>query len=211
MNGTGTSEQDFVEVHDEPRHRFRFTNDVAWVYDVLIPPGDITLYHRHTEDTLYVAIGDAHVCNQALGEEAREGSVDKGTTMVMPHRTEPLIHQVTNKGSENMRLIGAEVLASPAVTSDTPLEAPGLTLAKDKERLRAYRLNLAPGETTGLLDCNFSGLLVVLSEGTLEIGGDMPRIMSLEPGAFIWHDGPVRQSFTNCGKTPFEAVLGEWR
>ena len=210
MSSTQT-EQSFVEVHDEPRHRFRYRNDFAYLYDVLIPPGDITLYHRHTEDTLYVAIGDVHVCNQALGAEPQDGTVAKGTTMVMPHRTKPLIHQVTNQGDEAMRLIGAEVLASPPVTSDTPLEASGITLEADKPRLRAYRVKLEPGETTGPLTCNFSGLLIVISGGTLQIDGDAPRVLSLDPAAFIWHNGPVQQSFTNVGGAPFEAVMGEWR
>jgi mannose-6-phosphate isomerase-like protein (cupin superfamily) len=202
----------YVSVHDEPMHRFRFRNDFAWVYDVLIPPAAVTLYHSHDEDTFYVAVAGAHVCNQPLGQEAQIGDVEKGTVMVMPHRTKPLIHQVTNKGSEDMRLIGAEILASPPVTAERPLSADGVALIAEKARVRSYDLRLAPGDTTGDMDCQFSGLLVVLSGGALEIAGDAGcRTFSLSPGDVVWHDGPLRQRLTNVGKTPFEAVLGEWR
>ncbi|MEN3953193.1 hypothetical protein [Iodidimonas sp. SYSU 1G8] len=203
---------DVVSVHDEPRHRFRFRNDHAYVYDVLIPPADVTLYHSHNEDTLYVAIAGAHVCNQPLGQDAQIGDVAKGTIMVMPHRTKPIVHQVTNKGDADMRLIGAEILASPPVVAETALSAPGLTLASEKPRVRTYTVVLEPDASTGDMACAFSGLLIVISGGVIEIAGaDGARTLSLSPGDAIWHDGPVRQRLTNRGAAPFEAVLGEWR
>lgn len=207
------AEQDFVEVHDEPRHRYRFKNEHVYVYDVLIPPGDITLYHRHAEDTFYVALGDATVCDHRQGEEPREGAVEKGVAMMMPHREKPLIHQVTNQGSEDMRLIGAVVLSTPGASAAAPLDAPGLSLKWEKPRLRAYDVALAPGDTTGDLVCDFSGLLITISGGCLQIAesGGPSRTLSLAPGDVIWHDGPTHQRFTNVGGAPFEAVLGEWR
>jgi hypothetical protein len=202
----------WVSVHDEPMHRFRFANAHAYVYDVLIPPEAVTLYHRHDEDTFYVAVAGAHVCNQPLGQEPVIGDVERGTVMVMPHRAKPLIHQVTNKGAADMRLIGAEILSSPPVAAAAPLAAPGLALLAEKPRVRSYALALAPGHSTGDMRCDFSGLLVVLSEGCLEIAGDgAARTLSLSPGDVIWHDGPAVQRLTNRGPAPFEAVLGEWR
>ena len=59
----------WVEVRDEPRHRRRFETDLVRVYDVEIPPGDTTLYHRHTEDTFYVAVNEATVRDRTWGEE----------------------------------------------------------------------------------------------------------------------------------------------
>lgn len=203
---------DFVEVHDEPRHRYRFKNEHVYVYDVLIPPGDITLYHRHAEDTFYVALGNATVCDHRVNEEPRTGEVEKGVAMMMPHREKPLIHQVTNRGSEDMRLIGAEVLSTPKATASAPLDAPGLTLKWEKPRLRAYDFALNPSETTGDMVCDFSGLLIMISGGCLEIAGpgESLRTLSLAPGDVIWHDGPIRQRLTNVGGAPIEGTLGEW-
>ena len=47
--------ESYVAVRDEPRHRRRFENEFVRVYDVLVPPGDTTLYHHHSEDTFSVS------------------------------------------------------------------------------------------------------------------------------------------------------------
>ncbi|MGE0668853.1 MAG: hypothetical protein AB7O49_20040 [Sphingomonadales bacterium] len=202
---------DYVSVHDEPMHRFRFRNDFAFVYDVCIPPSAVSLYHSHDEDSLYVAIDGVHCCTQDLGQEKVTSQIDKGTIMVAPFRANPLIHQVTNVGENDMRLIGAEILASPPVTAARPLAAPCVTLLGEKPRIRTYRIELGPGESTGDLDCGFSGILIVMAGHALEIAGRETRTLSVVPGDAIWHDGPVTQRFTNPGRERFEAVLGEWR
>lgn len=208
MTDTATS---YVSVHDEPMHRFRFRNDYAFVYDVGIPPSAVTLYHSHDEDSLYVAINGVHCCTQDLGQAPVTSQIDKGTIFVAPFRAKPLIHQVTNTGREDMRMIGAEILASPPVTAAAPLAAPGVTLVAEKPRIRTYRIELEPGETTGDLDCAFSGILIVTAGHALEIAGRETRTLSVVPGDAIWHDGPLTQRFTNPGRERFEAVLGEWR
>jgi hypothetical protein len=110
-----------------------------------------------------------------------------------------------------MRLIGAEILASPPVTAAEPLRAPNVTLLADKPRIRTYKIELGPGESTGDLRCDFSGILIVLAGHTVEIAGQESRTLSIGPGDTIWHDGPLTQRFTNPGREKFEAVLGEWR
>ncbi|MEN3976381.1 hypothetical protein [Emcibacter sp. SYSU 3D8] len=202
---------DYVSVHDEPMHRFRFRNEYAFVYDVRIPASAVTLYHSHDEDSLYVAINGVHCCTQDLGCDPVTSQIDKGTIMVAPFRSTPLIHQVTNIGDDEMRMIGAEILASPPVTAAAPLTAPGVTLLAEKPRIRTYKIELAPGETTGDMACDFSGILIVMAGGCIEIADGRTRRMSLAPGDAIWHDGPLTQRFTNPGSVPFEAVLGEWR
>jgi hypothetical protein len=203
--------QQYVSVHDEPMHRFRFRNDYAFVYDVLIPPAAITLYHSHDEDSLYVAINGVHCCTQDLGCEPVTSEIDKGTVMIAPFRSRPLIHQVTNVGHHDMRMIGAEILASPPVTSDTALSCHGIILLAEKPRIRSYKIVLEPGETTSDLRCDFSGILIMMTGGSIEIAGADTRALSLAPGDAIWHDGPLTQRFTNLGRQTFEAVLGEWR
>ena len=48
-----------------------------------------------------------------------------------------------------VRFVGCEVLAPPAVTSAEPLSCAGYALELSEQRFRAYRLTLAPGEGTG--------------------------------------------------------------
>lgn len=204
---------EWVEVRDEPRHRRRFENDYVRVYDVLIPPGDVTRYHRHTQDTFYVAVNEATVSDTTWGEvEARTGTAPAGTAMCRPHLTRPLIHQVHNVGAGEMRLIGAEIKASPPVTSAAPLEAPGHVLTLERDRLRVYELSLAPGETTGEIEYGFSSLTVLLTIATLRlVVAGVERTQVFAPADVLWQPGPVRLSVTNLGEEPGRAFVGEWR
>ena len=61
-------DEGYVAVRDEPRHRRRFEDDHVRVYDVLIPPGDTTLYHHHTEDTFYVRGQRRHRPQPGVGQ-----------------------------------------------------------------------------------------------------------------------------------------------
>lgn len=204
----------WVEVRDEPRHRRRFETGLVRVYDVLIPPGDTTLYHRHTEDTFYVAVNEATVRDRTWGEEGeRTGTAPAGSLLCRPHRSRPLTHQVHNLGTTEMRLIGAEIKASPAVTAADALEAPGFTLSLERDPLRAYELSLGPEESTGLVDFGFAGLTVFLTIATVLVraADGSEQIAVYAPGDAVWRPDPVRASITNAGEEPFRAAIGEWR
>ena len=147
---------DYVAVRDEPRHRHRFENDYARVYDVQLPPGDTTLFHAHTEDTLYVSIAAAHVNDQTYGEDSSNAvNVPAGIAICRPHRTEPLIHRVTNVGDENMRMIGIEAKQSPPQVSAQPLDVISHTVSWENDRIRIYRFSLEPGAAVRNLTYEF--------------------------------------------------------
>lgn len=215
MAGAGDSaDPGWVEVRDEPRHRRRFENELVRVYDVAVPPGETTLYHRHTEDTFYVAVNEATVCDRTFGQDGeRTGTALAGSLLCRPHRHRPLIHQVTNVGQGEMRLIGAEIKATAPVLADAGLSAPGFSLSVERERLRAYHLDLGPGESTGQVDYRFFGLTVFLTVASLLIRpADAPeRWVIHNAGDVIWQPGPVTQSITNIGEAPCRMALGEWR
>jgi hypothetical protein len=206
--------EQYVEVRDEPRHRRRFETDLVRVYDVSIPAGDTTLYHRHTEDTFYVAINEATVRDRTWGEEGeRTGTAPAGSLLCRPHRSRPLIHQVHNLGPGDMRLIGAEIRARPTRRAEQPLAAPGHTLSLEREQLRAYDLALDPGRSTGEIRYAFASLTVLLTVATLRVGrpDGTSTMVVLAPGDVIWRPEPAELSITNVGEEPCRAAVGEWR
>lgn len=202
----------FVEVRDEPRHRFCFENPYAHVYDVLLPPGDISLFHRHAEDTLYVAVVDVLNSAEELGGEENTYPVPCGSAVCRGHRRFPLIHRVTNLGENDMRLIGAEIIASPPHVSAVPLRSDGIRLEQQKARVRIYRIHLAPGCASGVSDWDFSGLMVCLTDAAVVLSGDGADVtITSAPGLALWHDGPVAsRQIRNVGRSDFRAVLAEW-
>lgn len=207
--------QGYVEVADEPRHYHRFENDYARVYDVRFAPGESSLYHRHSVNTLYVTVYDTQVFDQTLGDHhGITHELPAGLCGCRPHGREPLIHRVRNDGAGLMQMIGAEHRCSPPVVAEKPLDSAFHTLVDDPfkgESIRCYQIDLPPGASTGVLDYAFSGLLVSLGEATLEIDDDgVNRVIALAPGNFIWHDGPIKRTLKNVGTTRFRAVLGEW-
>lgn len=209
-------DEGYVDVYHEPSHYHRFENPYARVYDVRFKPGESSLFHRHCVNTMYVAIYDTRVYDQSFRQE--QGVIHElpaGLCGCRPHGREPLIHRVRNDGHGLMQMIGAEYRKSPPVVAEKPLVAPFHTTVDDPfrgESIRLYRIDLPPGRSTGLLDYNFSGLLVSISDANLAIGdGPSSQVIGLAPGAHIWHDGPIRRELRNVGTTRFRAVLGEWR
>ena len=68
--------------------------------------------------------------------------------------------------------------------------------------MRAYRIELAPGECSGELRYGFSGLSVALSEGNLGLhdAGGATRTLASAPGDVVWHGGPLSFELTNRGR-----------
>ncbi|MCC6433770.1 MAG: hypothetical protein IT196_01960 [Acidimicrobiales bacterium] len=203
----------WVEVRDEPRHRRRFEDEHIRMYDVLVAPGDTTLFHRHTEDTLYISINDARVQDRTWGsEEARTGDAPAGLCLCRPHRARPLIHQVTNVGDGPMRMIGAEIKASPPLRRGSPLEAAHHTLALERDRVRVYALDLAPGASTGSLDYGFAAYTVFLTVATVQVrDGDGTHSGVQAPGDVWWRPDGFRGTIANIGEEPLRALVAEWR
>ncbi len=204
---------DWVETFDEPYHRRRFENEYVRSYDALIPMQSSTLYHRHTEDTLYVSIENARVKEQVFGEEARPpADVPAGIAICRAHRNEPLIHQVTNCGEGDMRMIGAEVKGTPVMVQKDTLDVPMHELLWQRERLRAYKFLLGPGESTGEIEYPFCGITISLTAACLAVhmAGSKKQILTRQPGDMIWHEGPVKLDLTNVGEASYQAFVGEW-
>ena len=205
---------EFVETYDEPHHRRRFENELARAYDVLIPPGTQTLYHRHTEDTFYVSIVAAKPREQTLGQEPGPAfELPAGIGICRNHRSEPLIHQVTNTGEADMRMIGVELKRSPEQVAKEALDAEHHELLWEQERIRNYRIALDPGVSTGPIEYGFSGITVALSQASLLVRdrSGAERTLTCEAGDVVWHGGPLALSIENVGEQPYSAFLAEWR
>jgi quercetin dioxygenase-like cupin family protein len=201
-----------VPVGEEPRHKVVFENAYVRVIDAVVPPGDVTLYHTHTEDNVPIAISGGKMRTQVLDKDPTESTIETGGIW---WAKASYTHQITNIGQTTLRFIDAEVLASPPGTSAAaPLgDVPGMKLEIENEKVRIYRVKLAPGQSTGMHTHTRARLNVVVTAGKLgsKTGDGERRVADVAAGAYLWHDGVVSHSIDNAGDTPFEGVEIEWK
>jgi hypothetical protein len=205
---------EYVSVRHEPQHRHEFENERVRIYDVLLPPGHVTLYHAHILDTAYVAIHGSKMKTKSL-----VGSfipialpIPSGMVLYSEHKNNPLIHEVTNVGDNIARLVGVELKHESAQFVRKPIAGHGLELKDTYAKVRVYELNLAPGESTGKLEFGFTGLIIALTEASVssETTSTASRIASFEPASWEWLDDPGHVNLTNIDHSSFEAVLYEF-
>jgi len=199
-------------VANEPRHHLKFENDYVRVFDVVVPPGDTTLFHVHTNDYAFVSIGDANLKAEVLGKQANDLILKDGEVR---YTKGPITHRVTNVSSAPFRNITIEVLASPGAKNPATQShvIPGHTLVLENDRVRVERVVLEPGQSTGMHEHTLSGLAVAVSAAKilLESPGQKGQTVEFKPGEFRWRTGAVTHKLTNTGKTRFEAVDLEWK
>jgi hypothetical protein len=226
---------EYVEVNDEPNHVERFKNDWVRVYMATIAPGAKTLYHRHHENTLYVAIEGGIHHNDLPGAQKQRsiglprslrfatkvawllrrlvfGTVDLPTsTMVMQyHRDFPIIHRIcaSSKNGHPMELLGIEVFRHPARPNDTPLDASGFALEYTDAEFTAYRVRLGADSSTGRHRIPVPGLLVMTTgSGRLSTGNDSASSSELSAGGVRWLGEASKINLTNVGNDGLDALL----
>lgn len=208
LNSTAQSP---VPVANEPRHHLKFENDYVRVFDVLVPPGDATLFHLHSNDYAFVSIGDATLKAQASGSQPGDLILKDGEARFTKG---PITHRVTNVAGAPFRNITIEILKSPGpVGAATPDTSPGHSIVLENDRVRIERLILEPGQSTNVHTHNLSALSVFLTKAKVRIEspGAKPETIEYKPGDFRWRAAPVTHSIKNTGSTRFEAVGVDWK
>ncbi len=200
-----------VPLASEPRHHLKFENQYVRVFDVTVPPGDATLFHTHSNDYVFVMIGDANLKAEVMGSQPVDLNVKDGEVRFTKG---PITHRVTNPTNTVFRNITIEILGSPgsagASTADT---SPGHSIVLDNDRVRVERLVLEPGQSTNMHTHGLSALSVFLTNAEIRVEspGQKPQTIAYTPGDFRWRAAPVTHSLKNIGSTKFEAVGIDWK
>jgi hypothetical protein len=166
-------DQDPVPIEEEPYHHFEYENQYLRVFDVIFPPGYITLPHIHAKDNAAIVINEGLHKIETLGENPEIKLVNPkvGEALFAYGSEEPYTHKITNLVNEILRFKDVEVLSSLGLSEDDLAtdNLPGHEIILDNDKMRVYRLKLKPGKSTELLTHNFPFLTVAISPGTVEI------------------------------------------
>ncbi|CAM9411157.1 unnamed protein product [Choristocarpus tenellus] len=214
---------EYVEVHDEPIHRRQFDNEYCWIYIAGFRPGETSLWHRHSEDTLYVSLNSVAALNRPTDKEPFVHHASHGDLWWSMCKLRPFVHQVCLL-PENLRpsqFYAMEILRPPPVGARSPLSHKSYDLQLSHSRpglARVYKLRLSPGESTGKHTWGFYGVVISMSDGSVvdndEAGcddgnpfkdGNMCKL-----GSWRWVEGPLTFSIHNVGTTVYEAIVVEW-
>ena len=197
-----------VEIKGEPRHHPKFENEFVRILDVTVPAGDATLWHVHRNDNVVVTLGGASLRLEKVGAPTVEvqwkvGDVNFGKATYT--------HRAINIGTTPFHNLTIELLKSPPGPPGVPTQT-GQTSRQpilENERVRVYRLSLAPGESTEVHTHRLSGLAIAITSGEVEItnqGKTKPDRVPFAAGDLVWRDDVVTHAIKNVGKARFEAV-----
>lgn len=201
-----------VPANEEPRHVVKLENEWVRVIDVEIPEGEQTLYHAHSLDYPYVLVTSVTLYNQIYGQEPKDVKMEAGSIGYYRASTQgTYTHRFINRGPGTFRAIGIELLKplQPPVSVVEPMPASsGLETVLDNERVRAYRVRLAPGQSVGPVTIAGPSIRVAMGQGRIaeKVEGRYDAQFDLAPAQFVFRPQATTTTITNNGTTPVELV-----
>ena len=198
-------------MYEEPKHQLVFENDQAIILNVNLPPGYVSLYHKHQIDLLYVTITGTKVWAEPLNGQKREAVVKTGDLRFSSdNHSLPHIHRVGNIGPSPFHVIGIGIKNDMSSNAE-PLEGDisGMELAVEKPHASVYRIILKPGGKTGLHRHNLPFTEVYMSTGKLM--SNTGKTTLVEPGKFLWQAGGKSHRHENVGDKTIEIIEMQWR
>ncbi len=203
--------EQWIPVYEEPRHRLVFENDHAMILNVYIPPGDVSLYHEHRIDLLYVTISGTTVWAQPLGGEKREANVTTGDLRFSSdNHPLPHVHRVGNVGVTPFHVVGVGIKDGISGV-EHPIEGDtsGMVLDQVKPHAGVYRIRLGPGEISGTHTHNLPFTAVNLTSGILL--AEHGEAQSVKAGEYHWYEAGLSHRYENTGDEPIEIIEIQWR
>ena len=198
--------QQAVPVQEEPRHQLVLDDEVAFILDVQIPPGDTTLYHTHADPIFYVSIGTSRTRSQVMGRDwvgPGAGPVSSPGRVFsnIRYADRPVTHRVNNVGDGLFRLI-AVINRSHGPSADSAVRSPrpiamlpsGFEVEIDNHWFRSFRGTLEPGASSTLHRHALPVVTVQVADGT-----------------WLFHIAGTEHRLENPGDTSLELVEIEIR
>ena len=203
-----------VPVEKAPYHMPIFKNDLAMLLNVYLPPGagkGASIYHTHSRDQLSVLVQATKMGGQDLGGQPREERVvTRGNANYTAFSKKPMTHRGENVVTTPFQnIVVALLYPEPGRFSPgSRANIAGYTQLLDNERVRAWRLVLAPGQTAAAITQSAPGLRVVVDAGDLveSVPGQPDRGMHMRLGDFFWQDAGTTRAVRNSGTTTLNLV-----
>jgi len=219
-----------VPVYEEPRHRQIFKAGTTRILELIVLPGDTSLFHSHEDPIAYINLSGSTLRTQDLGKEWSQGGGRGGAraagagapvappaapvpavrvTSTTSYAQTPATHRIANTGTG---IVHALVVVNQTTGTDatSPKDAgfegtPELT----NNWFRAYRFALPPGQY-GTHTHKTPAFLVQTSDGTAVTQGARLRALN-EVGDWAFFDAGTAHEIRNTSTATVEFVEVEVR
>ena len=220
-----------VPVYEEPRHRQVFKSGTTRILELIVLPGDTSLFHTHEDPIAYINLSTSALRTQEMGKEWSQGGGRGGArgggapaaapaapaapvpavrvTSTTSYAQTPATHRIANTGTG---IVHALVVVNQTKGTDatTPKDAgfegtPELT----NNWFRAYRFALPPGQS-GTHTHKTPTFLVQTSDGTAVTQGARLRALN-QIGDWAFFDAGVAHEMRNTSTATVEFVEVEVR
>jgi hypothetical protein len=135
-----------VPVHEEPHHRVAFANADLRILAVNLPPGEMSLDHRHDFDVATVSLSSGtstreQVPGKPWGDTRPSRAL--GHVSIVDHAGKPGVHKVENTGKAAYQLFAVENLRKSGWTTTPAVKGLATTMAAESRAFRMYDVQLA--------------------------------------------------------------------
>lgn len=196
---------------NEPHHHLVLQNEFVRVFRVLIPPGSSTLWHEHDFDYVVLQVNGTTIqVDVATSPQATAGTMVTKSLTYVNYAGKRFVHRAHNTDTAVNHQLAFEIIPpSPAGSGATDRSgAPQYKVEIDNDRLRAWRMQLAPGETADRITQKTPAVRFVLSGERIveeDTSGQVKEI-AVRAGDFAWLSAATSRSVTNAGASPLELV-----
>ncbi|HEY4285891.1 MAG TPA: hypothetical protein VGN00_02220 [Puia sp.] len=133
-----------IQVRKEPRHHDVLDNGWVRILDVHIPPGDTSLYHKHSTPSIFLVLGNTRTGSQTIVEPRHRTFSTEGL-WYEDFTDTPRIHRVWNEDKVPFHTIDIELPHKPTGKAGPVVSDPAFTLLFDEKPARGYRVTVARG------------------------------------------------------------------
>jgi quercetin dioxygenase-like cupin family protein len=224
------SEKLYVPVKDEPMHVQILENPFVRVYTASLAPGEKTMFHRHSEDTIYIVLSGGDVstelldasqsCPAELPRSLRLHSklwmglrkffngklrLYAGFFFFMPSKKFPTIHRAaaSKNNQKDVDLIGVEILKKSNGNAEVNFDKKYFKKDFDSDNFGIYQFKIQPGQISDFSSYNCSGLITAIS-GTVLFN---LKAQELKAGKAHWCRLSEIGNITNKENTIFKALV----
>ena len=189
-----------VPVSKEPRHHPVFENKKVRILNVLLPPGDTSLYHLHSTPSVFISLSTTKTAAQLKGNQPSPfGQSTQGNiwfeNLAPPHTR---IHRVWNEDKSAFHVVDVELF-----TDDKPFSTKELSLSHsrvitDTPWVRVYRIDLDKDDRVEFSKQEDSFVLITINDAVAEIIQNNKTVKNkVAEGDFLWINGGDKIAITN--------------